>query len=138
MQSRAMKAYQGKVAETATLDVEAASPHHLVLLLFDGALLALERARHALAANKPAPKGEAISKALSIIEYLRVSLDLERGGALAQRLAALYEYMPPRLLEANLKNDPRPLVEVAGLLTQIRSGWVAIGEAPKATQETPP
>ncbi len=137
MQRRAMQAYKIKDAETTQLGVEVASPHQLVLLLYDGALLSLERARHAMSASKPAQKGEAISKAISIIDYLRSMLDTAAGGQLAAQLAALYDYMKPRLLEANLKNDPRLLVEVAGLLEQIRSGWRAIGEAAPAERVAP-
>ena len=58
---------------------------------------------------------------------------MARGEAIAANLAALYEYMNRRLLEANLENDDARLVEVAGLLGQIQSAWDVIADAPEVT-----
>jgi flagellin-specific chaperone FliS len=78
-----------------------------------------------------ARKGEAISKAIDIIgNGLKVSLDLEQGGELAERLDALYDYLVLRLLRANLDNDLRALEEVAALLEEVHGAWREI--APKA------
>jgi len=60
--------------------VMAANPHKLVLMLFDGALLAIAMARQAMATNKIAEKGEEISRAINIISNgLKVSLDTQAG-----------------------------------------------------------
>ena len=61
-----------------------------------------------------------------IINGLKVSLDLSAGGELAQRLAALYDYMSDRLLYANLHNSQPALDEVAGLLATLREAWAEI------------
>jgi len=109
--------------------VAAADPHHMVMLLFDGALRALGDARRHLAGGRIAAKGEAISRAIAIIdEGLCHSLDHRRGGELAGRLHELYQYSSRRLLQATVDSDDAPLVEVAGLLDGLRSAWVAIGE----------
>lgn len=49
-----------------------------------------------------------------------------KGGEVAQNLDRVYEYMITRMLEANKSNDPTPLVEVSGLLREVKSGWDAI------------
>lgn len=83
-----------------------------------------------------AAKGTAISKAIDIISNgLAASLDIEKGGELAERLAALYEYMSSRLLWANLKNDLSALDEVATLLSEIQDAWRQI--VPNAQQNNP-
>ena len=111
--------------------VTAASPHKLILMLFDGAIMALGSAqRHMAEKNIPA-KGQDISKAIEIITNgLRVSLDLEAGGELAERLFALYDYMTVRLLHANLHNDTAAIEEVTRLLGELRSAWEEIAADP--------
>jgi flagellar protein FliS len=107
--------------------LESASPHKLVLMLFEGAMLAIANAQHHMAAGNIAEKGQSISRCIEIIASgLQASLDLEIGGELALRLEALYEYMGQRLLHANLKNDQAALSEVATLLGDLKSAWEQI------------
>jgi flagellar protein FliS len=108
--------------------IASASPHKLIVMLYDGALVALLSARTNIAAGNIAAKGSAISKAISIIDNgLRASLDKNAGGEIAANLDALYDYMSRRLLHANLKNDVTIIDEVHGLLADLREAWVAIG-----------
>ncbi len=107
-------------------DIETASPHRLILLLLDGALDKLRTARRAMEHGDIAAKGKHIGWATSIIDGLRASLNLERGGALADNLDQLYDYMTRTLVTANLHNDLTKLAEVEQLLQQIRAGWKGI------------
>src|SRR5437868_2539136 len=104
--------------------VAAASPHQLIVMLFDGALVALRAAQqHMKNGNIPA-KGQSISKAIMIIDGgLRASLNMEVGGDIAKNLSALYEYMSKQLLIANLKNQPETLEMVHGLLLDLKQAW---------------
>ncbi|MGL6070688.1 flagellar export chaperone FliS [Craterilacuibacter sp.] len=127
---RMQQAYGSSALET---EVEVASPHKLVLMLFDGALQAIRLARVQMEQGKIAEKGQLIGKAVSIIdEGLRNSLDAKQGGELAVNLASLYEYCTGRLLQANLNNDAAALDEVSALLGEVRSAWVEIGRKPAA------
>lgn len=109
--------------------VSTADPHKLILMLFDGALLAITTAAVAMDANETPRKGQNISKAIDIITNgLKVSLDTDVGGELAQRLAALYDYMAERLVFANLHNSRPILDEVGQLLRELRDAWQQIGE----------
>lgn len=115
--------------------VETADPHKLVLMLFEGALLAIASASRHMKRNGGAEdvarKGEAISKAINIIgNGLKASLDLEGGGELAGRLGALYDYMGARLLHANARNEPAVLDEVSHLLAELKGAWEQIGGKP--------
>jgi flagellar protein FliS len=117
--------------------LETASPHQLILMLFDGALSAIVLAKANMLAGKPEAKGLAISKAIDIIANgLKVSLEVEAGGELAQNLIALYDYMVKRLVHANLKNQPVALDEVSSLIREIRSAWVEITPAKEETVAT--
>lgn len=111
-----------------------ANPHKLILMLFEGAIKAVAKARLAMTRGEIAPKCEAISKAIAIVqEGLQLSLDIKTGGELAENLNALYEYMIHRLVFANLKNQVEPLDEVGKLLVDLKNAWAAI--APKQAQQ---
>lgn len=122
----AARAYASVGLETGVI---VANPHRLVLMLFDGALCAVADARAHLDERRIADKGEAISRAISIInDGLAASLDLEQGGKIAVQLCDLYDYMCRRLLQAGLHNDGGMLAEVAQLLGELRASWAAIGD----------
>ena len=113
--------------------VSGADPHRLILMLYDGALLALRHAEAHMHSRNVAAKGQSVSKAIQIIEEgLRLSLDRKVGGALAAQLDDLYAYMGRRLLLASAANDPAGLAEVSRLLASLREAWAAIVEPAKA------
>jgi flagellar protein FliS len=123
--------------------VSGASPHALILMLFDGAIKALVSARAAMVKGEIGPKCQALSNAVAIIQDgLQLNLDVEAGGELAKNLDALYEYMCSRLLIANMKNQLEPIDEVGRLLVDLKKTWVAIGQAQSnqmaAVENTPP
>jgi flagellar protein FliS len=114
--------------------VVAASPHKLIVMLFDGALVALNTALNGMRTGDIGEKGKFISRAIMIIDSgLRAALDKKAGGEIAESLDALYEYMSGRLLTANLKNDPSIIEEVQRLLTELRDAWNAIADTPEAS-----
>lgn len=109
--------------------VMSASPHQLIVMLFDGALAAIRTARIHLQDGNSAEKGKAISKALDIVNNgLLAALDTERGGEIAERLASLYEYVTRLLLSANLHNDVESLDQAEARLNDIASAWRDIGD----------
>ncbi len=103
--------------------VESASPHRLIQMLMAGALEKIHTAKGHMVRGEVAPKGGNISWAISIIDGLRASLDLNSGGEIAQNLDDLYDYMTRRLARANIENDADILDEVASLLHSIKSSW---------------
>ena len=118
--------------------VESADPHTLVKMLIDGALERINIAKLNMSQGDIVHKGESISRAISIIDGLKISLDMKDGGEIAQNLASLYDYMQRKLLEANLHDKVENLDEVLSLINEIKAGWQAIpqdvrnGHAPKA------
>ena len=116
--------------------VMSASQQQLVIMLFDGALSALVRARLFLEDGNIPAKGLALSKAINIIENgLKVGLDEESKDELTQNLIALYAYMVRRLLQANLRNDASAIEEVENLLRNIADGWKEAAGIPTLVQD---
>lgn len=120
-------------SEAGAAAAEGASSHALILMLFDGAIKAVAKARMAMSKGEIAPKCEAISKAVAIIQDgLQLSLDVKAGGEMAENLNALYEYMVSRLVLANLKNQIEPLDEVGKLLVELKNAWSQIAPVSKS------
>ncbi|MBC3885989.1 flagellar export chaperone FliS [Undibacterium griseum] len=128
-----VNAYQKIGVETGVL---AASPHKLIVMLFEGAIVAIGNARQQMQNGEIANKGRSISKAISIIENgLRASLNKQIGGEIAINLDNLYEYMSRQLLLANLNNEENTLADVQKLLTDLKDAWEAIAPPPVIVQE---
>ena len=123
--SRAATAYQSTGIETS---VNGASPHQLIVLLFDGLLQALNAARVAMQRKDIEAKGKQIVRAVRLLEEgLKAGLDMERGGELARNLRTLYDYCTQRLTHANLHNDVAAIEEVQRLIAPVADAWKQIG-----------
>ncbi|MBP0619897.1 flagellar export chaperone FliS [Cupriavidus consociatus] len=113
-----------------------ASPHKLIAMLYDGARAAIARAKFHLEGGNIAERGNAISKAIDIIDNgLRAVLDHDAGGEISANLESLYEYMVRRLMLANLRSDAALLAEVDTLLESLASAWAQIDEPHAALQD---
>jgi flagellar protein FliS len=103
--------------------VASSDPHGLILMLMNGALERIAKARGCIANKAYAEKAQLIHRTVSIIDELRNSLNLQAGGELATNLDNLYEYMCRQLLKATVENNVAPLDEVTKLLSQVRDAW---------------
>jgi flagellar protein FliS len=124
----AAQGYAKTYRDTAILT---ASPGQLVLMLFDGALKALELAQEGF---KRPPRDfkrlEVINanliKAQRILGELQGGLNMEAGGEFAQTMHRLYTYHRRRLFEANIRKQVEPVIEVERLLRDIRDAWATM------------
>ncbi|HFF3788973.1 TPA: flagellar export chaperone FliS [Enterobacter mori] len=131
--AKGTQAYAKIEVESAVMS---ASQQQLVIMLFDGALSALVRARLFLQDGNIQAKGLALSKAINIIENgLKVGLVDNNGDELTQNLIALYAYMVRRLLHANVNNDASAIEEVETLLRNIADGWKEVAGTPQLMQD---
>jgi len=114
-------------------------PHGLVLMLMDAAVERMTTARGCMERGDIVRKAKLLHSCISLIAELRGCLDMARGGAIAQNLSDLYDYMMRQLLRANVDNNPAFISEVLSLLAEIRSAWVAIGpEVRQMARVVPP
>jgi len=104
----------------------------LTQMLMEGALGKIATAKGNMERGNIQAKGDQIGSAISILEGLRTSLDMEKGGEIAQNLDDLYTYMERRLFDGHRNNDLAILDEVYDLLRQIKEAWDAIANHPAA------
>jgi flagellar protein FliS len=126
-----------------TQSVLTASPGQLVLMLYDAALRFLAQARAALEGDKNdwhrfEVINEKIKRAQNIISELRGTLNHEASAEIAANLDRLYEYYNRRLFEANIKKEVAPLIEVEGLLSELRDGWAEMLNRREDPANVPP
>lgn len=118
-------------------DVQAASPHRLVAMLFDGAFDAMNQACAAIQSQNTELKNRSLSRAVRILdEGLRAGLDLS-AGPLATDLRELYGYVCMRLTQANLHTDLAAVEECQRLLAPVRDAWAGIAGSPAAQAGQP-
>jgi flagellar protein FliS len=121
--SRAAQAYR-------RVESESRSPLELVVMLYDGALRFLAEAAEAADRGDLRARAHAVSRVLAIIGELQNTLDLEKGGAVADQLDDMYTYITSRLIDVTVKQDLSALDEARRLLTPIRDAWSQISTTP--------
>ena len=105
-----------------------ASPGQLVLMLYDGALKALALAREGF--SQPPDDVARIQlintqvlKAQNILAELQSGLNMDAGGEFARTMHRLYDYHNRRLVEANIRKQVEPVIEVERLVRELRDAW---------------
>ncbi|MGB5257962.1 MAG: flagellar export chaperone FliS [Woeseiaceae bacterium] len=109
-------------------NIEDASPHRIIQMLMERALVRIGQARGYMERDEVPSKGESLGDAIDIIEGLQASLNHDADERMSENFDALYAYMMRRLLEANLRNDKAILDEVSALLRELKEAWDAIGD----------
>jgi flagellar protein FliS len=120
------EAYSSYHATNLDAQTSRASPIELVLLLTDGLLEELARARAHIVAKLYEARAASINKCVDIINGLSSSLDFDSGGQVVSNLANLYEFCATHLNAAGVKQDPKMVDEVVKIMTTIRQGWAGV------------
>ena len=110
-----------------TISLETAPPGQLVLMLFDGAIKFLERAKLGFGIEDPVEMNETvhnnITRAQDIINELNSTLNMNQGGEVAVVLRDLYVYLDNRLFESNIRKELEGVQEVIDRLSTVQAGW---------------
>ena len=76
-----------------------------------------------------------LRKARKIIAELQSTLNFDADEEFASLMHRLYDYYNRRLLEANLQKQVEPLIEVEGLLGEVRDAWREMLRKPQLAAE---
>ena len=96
---------------------------HLVQMLFDALLEALDKAEDAIEHGALEDKNQAVGRAIRILFGLQTSLELGKSYELSEKLNDLYGYCISKCTHANTNNDVKALEEVRALITEVASAW---------------
>ena len=113
-QTNAFNAYKQNSVTTA-------SPGELTLMLYNGCLKFINKAKQAIEEKNIEERNHYVQRSQAIIAELMSTLNMDYD--ISKQMLPLYEYMNRRLTEANIKNDVSILDEVAGLVTEFRDTW---------------
>ena len=129
-----MSSPQANVTKYLTQQIVTASPAKLVYMLYDKAISSLREAIVAVQTGDVGLRWRANNRAIEIISHMWSTLDLDRGGEIAENLSRLFPFMIGRLTEVDLRDDAQPAIEVIALLEPLRDAWreIAVGAQPAA------
>lgn len=107
------------------------TPAERVVLLYDGAIRALNDAKKAITEKRIQDRCNANQKAKEIIGHLADTLDMAKGGDIARSLDRLYKHMLVRLMDVDFKNDVTAADEVISHLRPLRESWAKLAQGQK-------
>ncbi|MED3724647.1 flagellar export chaperone FliS [Priestia filamentosa] len=112
--NNAYQAYQQGAVNTAT-------PGELTLMLYNGCLKFIRRAKTAIENGEVEEKNKNLIKAQNIITELMVTL--RTGSELSDQMRTMYDYMNQRLMKANIESSVDILEEVESYVMEFRDTW---------------
>lgn len=122
--------------------VNTATAIELVLIVYDECIRSLDKAEEAFKLEGPErieKIGTHLLHAQDSITELSISLDMERGGEIAENLGRLYDFMTNHLSQANKSKEILPVQEVREMMVDLRGAWGQVAEqAPMLDPDTLP
>lgn len=114
-------AYTSKYLEN---DVVSRPKEWLVPLLYEHLLAQLRRAQAQIQQREYEGKAASLEKASAIVIELMGALDRDKGGELADRLAALYAYFGSEILAIGRSLDTGRLGKMTEMVSSLHESWV--------------
>lgn len=121
--------YASKEGLYRDVEVLSSSPERVVLLLYEKLLVSLRRGAHCIRARDIQGKHDSLTRAGDIAYELLSSLDYERGGDLAPRLASLYTFWGKEISDGGRALDPARIERIHGMVSELHESWKAAVEA---------
>lgn len=109
--------------------IEGASPHQLVVVMFEELLKALDAMAVAIERRDYSQRIKRQSRALNILHGLESSLDFAKGGEIAEGLAAIYREARRLTMLGSRESDVDQIRRAREMLSEIASAWSQIGAA---------
>ena len=115
--------YNKYIKQYQTSNITTATPEKLMILLFDGAIQFLMKAKTSIEGGNHQEKSQNIDGARKIIRELMRTIDLENGNDVSKNLFRLYNRMAMDLIKANIQKNTEMIDKVIEDLSNIRWGF---------------
>lgn len=115
--------YNKYIKQYQTSNITTATPEKLMIMLFDGAIQFLQKAKTAIEEKNLKERSENIEAARKIVRELMRTIDLENGNDVSKALFKLYNKMAMNLIKANVSRNAELIDEVLEDMTNIRWGF---------------
>ena len=115
--------YNKYIKQYQTNNITTATPEKLMIMLFDGAVQFLQKAKTAIEEKNLQERASNIDAARKIVRELMRTIDLENGNDVSKSLFRLYNRMAMKLIKANVSKNVGLIDEVIEDLTNIRWGF---------------
>lgn len=115
--------YNKYIKQYQTSNITTATPEKLMIMLFDGAIQFLQKAKTAIEEKNLKDRSENIESARKIVRELMRTIDLENGNDVSKSLFRLYNKMAMKLIKANVSRNTELIEEVLEDIINIRWGF---------------
>lgn len=115
--------YNKYIKQYQASNVNTATPEKLMIMMFDGALQFLQKAKVAIAEGNLKERSQNIDGARKIIRELMRTIDLENGNDVSKQLFKLYNRMAMNLIKANVQRNAALIDTVIEDISNIRWGF---------------
>ncbi|MCK9273921.1 MAG: flagellar export chaperone FliS [Syntrophales bacterium] len=127
--------YGKEIAAYRQTCVVTADPRKLIILCYEDTLTHLRDILSAYESGDYEKKGNALAKVQEIVTFLILSLDHDRGAAVAHSLHSIYTYILRRLMEADMKRDYAIFEEVIHIVEELLVSWKQISSSVHEVQQ---
>ncbi len=110
--------------------VETANPIDLIIILYDRAIILLDKAINEIIEEKYEEKNTSLTKATDIVFELLTALDNDKGGEIATSLSRLYNFVIREITNASTRINTKKLDNTKKILSELRESWVSIKNNP--------
>lgn len=122
-----------RIRQYQDVQVMTADKVRIIIMLCEGVIRFNKSAQRSIREGDIEGRNNFINRSLAIISELSVSLNMEEGGEIAQKLRGLYDFSVSQLNLANLKNSAQHIEVVTGIMGELKAGWEGIaGKRPEA------
>ena len=121
--------YASQTSSYRDMEIQSAAPERLVVIVFEHLVVNLERARIAMERRDIELRVTSLRRARGLVGELLATLDFEQGGAIANQLADLYQYMLYELVDIGQRGDVVTLRKLVNIATSLRDGFTVAAQS---------
>jgi flagellar protein FliS len=108
----------------------------LIIQVYEGAIEAFKAARHAYEEEDNGTGHEQLERARRFVVHLYTTLDMEKGGEIADRLGRLYAFVINQTDMIEATKDLVGIDDNISILDNLRLGWLGLKEQEQNGKES--